>query len=66
MGDDYIPTPQEAENLINGRTDAERRGNPHPFNSPAWHVWNNGYRAAMSKWTAALTDTKGDRPMGDR
>lgn len=58
MSDRYIPTPQEAESLINGRADAEGRGNPHPFNSPAWHVWNNGYQAAVSKFVTAALGTR--------
>src|SRR3546814_7254936 len=52
MSDRYIPTPHDGqyrpEDLINGRRDAEERCNPHPFNSPAWHVWNAGYPAAVS------------------
>src|SRR3546814_788475 len=52
ISDLYIPTPHDCqyrpEGLINVRRDAEERCNPHPFNSPAWHVWNAGYQAAVS------------------
>lgn len=56
MGDRYIPNPHDAQYFPHelGRSDAEERGNPHPYNSPAWHVWNDGFQTAVRKAARTL------------
>lgn len=52
MTDRYIPNPHDGiyrpRPPMQGEREAEERGNPYTVNTPAWHVWNDGYQAAVS------------------
>ena len=47
-----------------GEDEARERGNPYPWNTPAHDVWNDGYQAAVSKFTSALIARKRKEHLG--